>query len=48
MEVTFLILFGMAVGMALLPHLQRLADQVRRRLDELDRLDQARGPSPWS
>jgi hypothetical protein len=48
MEATFLILFGMAVGMALMPHVQRLVDRVRSRLDELDQLDRARGPSPWS
>jgi hypothetical protein len=41
----FFILFGMVAGMILLPHLQRLAAQVRRRLDELDK---TRGPSPWS
>jgi hypothetical protein len=38
----------MVAGMILLPHLQRLVDQVRRRLDELDQLDRTRGPSPWS
>jgi hypothetical protein len=48
MGAVFLILFGMVAGMLLLPHLQRLADQVRRRLDELDQLDRTRGPSPWS
>lgn len=44
----FFILFGMVAGMILLPHLQRLADGVRRKLDELDQLDRTRGPSPWS
>jgi hypothetical protein len=48
MGAVFLILFGMVAGMILLPHLQRLVDQVRRRLDELDQLDRTRGPSPWS
>jgi hypothetical protein len=48
MDAVFFILFGMVAGMILLPHLQRLADQVRRRLDELDQLDKTRGPSPWS
>jgi hypothetical protein len=48
MDAVFLILFGMVAGMILLPHLQRLTDQVRKRLDELDQLDTTRGPSPWS
>jgi tetrahydromethanopterin S-methyltransferase subunit G len=48
MDAIFFILFGMVAGMILLPHLQRLADQFRRRLDELDRLDKTKGPSPWS
>jgi hypothetical protein len=47
-EVTFLLLFGMALGMALFPHLQGLVNVVRRRLEELDQLDRTRGPSPWS
>ena len=37
MEAAFIFVFGVGVGMAALPHLQRLADQVRRRLAELDR-----------
>jgi hypothetical protein len=48
MDAVFFILFGMVAGLFLLPRLQRLADQVRRRLDELDQLDRTRGPSPWS
>jgi hypothetical protein len=36
MEGIFWFVFGAAVGMATLPHLQRLGDQVRRRLAELD------------
>ncbi len=48
MDAIFFILFGMVAGMLLLPELQRLADQLRRRLDELDQLDRTRGPSPWS
>jgi hypothetical protein len=48
MDAIFFILFGMVAGMLLLPELQRLADQLRRRLDELDQLDRPRGPSPWS
>jgi hypothetical protein len=48
MGTLFFILFGMVAGMILLPHLQRLADRVRSRLDELDQLDATRGPSPWS
>jgi hypothetical protein len=48
MDAVFFTLFGMVAGMILLPHLQRLADQMRRRLDELDQLDPTRGPSPWS
>ena len=48
MEVAFLFVFGMVVGLALFPHLAHLADEVRRRLDKLDQQDQAKGPSPWS
>jgi len=54
MDAVFFILFGMVAGLFLLPRLQRLADQVRRRLDELDQpdeldqLDRTKGPSPWS
>jgi len=48
MDAIFFILFGMGAGMILQPHLQRLADQFRKRLDELDQLDSTRGPSPWS
>jgi hypothetical protein len=48
MGAVFLILLGMVAGMILLPHLQRLADQLRKRLDELDQLDKSRGPGPWS
>jgi hypothetical protein len=36
MEQIFFFLFGVVVGMGVLPHLQRLRDQVRRRLAELD------------
>jgi hypothetical protein len=36
MEGVFFFAFGVAVGMAVLPHLQRMADQARRRLAELD------------
>jgi hypothetical protein len=46
MDSVFFILFGMVAGLFLLPRLQRLADQVRRRLDELDQLDRTRGPAP--
>jgi hypothetical protein len=45
MAALFLVLFGVALGMALLPHLQWLVAQVRRRLAQLD---QTRGPGPWS
>jgi hypothetical protein len=48
MDAVFFILFGMVAGIFLLPRLQRLADQVRRRLEKLDQLDRTRGPSPWS
>jgi hypothetical protein len=37
MEAVFTFVFGVVVGMAALPHLQRMADQIRRRLAELDR-----------
>jgi hypothetical protein len=47
MDGLFLVLFGMALGMALLPHLQWLVAQARRRLAELDQLDQTKGPGPW-
>jgi hypothetical protein len=43
-----LFVFGVAVGTALFPHLQRLADQVRRTLAKLEQPDQPKGPSPWS
>jgi hypothetical protein len=46
MEGLFLVLLGMALGMALLPHLQWLVAQVRKRLAELDELDQTKGPGP--
>jgi hypothetical protein len=36
MEQVFFFLFGVVVGMNLLPHLQRLRDQARRRLAELN------------
>jgi hypothetical protein len=36
MESIFWFVFGVAVGMAALPHLKRMADQARRRLAELD------------
>lgn len=36
MEGIFWFVFGAVVGMAVLPHLQRLADRVRRVLAELD------------
>jgi uncharacterized membrane protein YidH (DUF202 family) len=36
MESVFMFLFGVVVGMAALPHFQRMADQARRRLAELD------------
>ena len=45
MEGVFAFLFGVAVGMAALPHVQRLAAQARRRLAELDR---SKGPTPRS
>ena len=48
MDAVFFILFGMVAGLFLLPRLQRLADQVRRRLDELDQLDRTRESSPRS
>ena len=48
MDAVFFILFGMVAGLFLLPRLQRPADQVRRRLDELGQLDRTRGPGPWS
>ncbi|MDF2745002.1 MAG: hypothetical protein K0S88_6380 [Actinomycetia bacterium] len=39
MEGVFWFVFGVGVGMGVLPHLQRIADRVRRRLaDELDDL----------
>jgi hypothetical protein len=44
MEGVFWFIFGAVVGMALLPHLQRMANQVRRKLAELD---QPKDPSPW-
>jgi hypothetical protein len=37
MEQAFFFLFGTVVGMAALPHLQRMVNQARRRLAELDR-----------
>jgi hypothetical protein len=43
MEGVFWFLFGTVLGMALMPHLQRGVDQVRRRLAEFD---QPKGPSP--
>jgi hypothetical protein len=36
MEQLFFFLFGMTAGMAVLPHLQRLVSNVKRRLAELD------------
>jgi hypothetical protein len=36
MEAIFWFVFGAAAGMAALPHLQRIAAQVRRTLIELD------------
>jgi hypothetical protein len=47
-EGVFLLVFGVAVGLALFPHLQRLAGQVRQTLAKLDQPDQPKGPSPWS
>jgi hypothetical protein len=44
-EAVFTFVFGVVVGMAALPHLQRLADQIRRRLAELD---QPKDSSPRS
>jgi hypothetical protein len=38
MEGVFWFVFGVGVGMGVLPHLQRIADRVRRRLAELDDL----------
>jgi hypothetical protein len=38
MEGVFWFVFGVVVGMGVLPHLQRIADRVRRRLAELDDL----------
>ena len=48
MEGLFLFVFGVAAGMALFPHLQRLAGQVRQTLAKLDQPEQSKGPSPWS
>jgi hypothetical protein len=48
MDAVFFILFRNGRRPFLLPGVQRLADQVRRRLDELDQLDRTRGPSPRS
>jgi hypothetical protein len=45
MEAVFWFVFGAVVGMAALPHLQRIAAQVRRTLAELD---QPKQPSSWS
>ncbi len=45
MEGIFWFMFGAAVGMSALPHLQRIADRARRRLAELD---QPKHPSSWS
>ena len=36
MEGVFWFVFGVGVGIGVLPHLQRIADRVRRRLAELD------------
>jgi hypothetical protein len=43
MEGVFWFVFGAVVGMASMPHLERLAALVRRRLAELD---QPKDPSP--
>jgi len=45
MEAVFWFVFGAVVGMAVLPHLQRLAGQIRRTLAELHQL---KDPSAWS
>jgi hypothetical protein len=43
MEAVFWFIFGTVVGMASMPHLQQIAEQVRRRLAEFD---QPKDPSP--
>jgi hypothetical protein len=54
MEAIFWFAFGAVAGMALLPHLQRAAERVRRVLADLGqpgppkRPGQSRHPSPWS
>jgi hypothetical protein len=45
MEGVFFSIFGTVVGMALMPHVQWIANQVRRRLAEFDQL---KGSSPRS
>jgi hypothetical protein len=48
MDAVIFILFGMVAGMLLLPHLQWLVVQARRRLAELDQLEPIKGPGPAS
>lgn len=54
MEAIFWFVFGAVAGMALLPHLQRGAERVRRVLADLGqprppkRPGQSRRPSSWS
>jgi hypothetical protein len=54
MEAIFWFVFGAVAGMALLPHLQRGAERVRRVLADLGqprppkRPGQSRHPSSWS
>jgi hypothetical protein len=54
MEAIFWFVFGAVAGMAVLPHLQRVAAQVRQALADLDRpgpprrSGQSKHPSPWS
>ena len=54
MEGVFWFVFGAVTGMALLPHLQRVAERVRRALADLDRPSppgrsrRSKHPSSWS